>query len=85
MSQTPYELRYATVKSKMAANRAEIPVLTASDLGLDTSCVGAGGSPSKVVKTYVPERKKGGVKIEEETGELSAQKLVALLSDAGAL
>lgn len=85
MSQTAYELRYATVKTKMAANRAEIPVLTASDLGLDTACVGLGGSPSKVVRKYVPERKKGGVMIEEETGELSAQKLVAFLSDAGAL
>jgi electron transfer flavoprotein beta subunit len=57
--------------------------LTAADLGLDTACVGAGGSPVKVVKTFVPERKKGGVKIQEETGELSAEKLTALLSDAG--
>lgn len=85
MSQTEYEPRYASVKTKMAANRAEIPVLTASDLGLDAACVGLGGSPSKLIKTFVPERKKGGLKIEEETGELSAQKLVALLSDAGAI
>jgi electron transfer flavoprotein beta subunit len=83
MSQTAYEPRYASVKTKMAANRAEIPVLTAADLGLDTACVGLAGSPSKVIKTFVPERKKGGVKIQEETGEMSADKLAALLSDAG--
>lgn len=85
MSQTAYEPRYASVKTKMAANRAEIPVLTASDLGIDTGSVGSAGSPSKLIKTFVPARKKGGIKIQEETGELSAQKLVALLSDAGAI
>lgn len=85
MSQTPYEPRYASVKTKMAANRAEIPVLTAADLELDTAIVGASGSPSKVIKEYVPERKQGGIKIEEETAEESVAKLVALLSDAGVL
>ena len=85
MSQTPYEPRYASVKSKMAANRAEIPILTAADLNLDAARVGAGGSPTKVLREYVPERKKGGIKIEEETAEESVAKLVALLSDAGVL
>lgn len=85
MSQTPYEPRYASVKTKMAANRAEIPVLTAADLGLDDAAIGMGGSPTKVVKTFVPERKKGGVKIAEETAEESVNKLVALLSDAGVI
>ena len=80
VTKTEYELRYASVKSKMAANRAEIPVLTAADLGAD-----AVPSPSKVLKTYIPQRKTGGVKIEEETGELSAEKLTALLSDAGVI
>ena len=85
MSQTPYEPRYASVKTKMAANRAEIPVLSAADLSLDAAAVGLGGSPTKVVKTYVPPRKKGGVKIQEETYEESVSKLVALLSDAGVI
>ena len=43
MSQTAYEPRYASVKTKMAANRAVIPILTAADLGLDTACVGSNG------------------------------------------
>ena len=80
VTKTDYELRYASVKSKMAANRAEIPIMTAADLGAaDVS------SPSKTVKTYIPPRKTGGIKIEEETGELSAEKLTALLSDAGVI
>jgi len=80
VTKTEYELRYASVKSKMAANRAEIPILSAADLGAaDVS------SPAKTIKTYIPPRKTGGVKIEEETGELSAEKLTALLSDAGVI
>ena len=79
VTKTEYDLRYASVKSKMAANRAEIPVLTAADLGAEAQ------SPAKVIKTFIPQRKTGGVKIEEETGELSAEKLTALLSDAGVI
>ena len=71
--------------NKMAANRAQIPVLTAPDLGIDASCAGLSGSPSRVVKTYVPPRKQGGIKIEEESVEESVQKLTALLSDAGVI
>ena len=82
VTKTEYDLRFASVKSKMAANRAEIPVLTAADLGPDAEAV---WSPSKTLETYIPDRKTGGIKIEEETGELSAQKLTALLSDAGVI
>ena len=80
VTKTEYDLRFATVKAKMAANRAEVPVLTAADLGDDASKL---WSPVKTIETYIPDRKTGGVKIEEETGELSAEKLTALLSDAG--
>jgi len=82
VTKTEYEPRYASVKSKMAANRAEIPVLSASDLGAEAASI---HSPAKTVKTYIPQRKTGGIKIEEETGELSAEKLTALLSDAGVI
>ena len=82
VTKTEYDPRYASVKSKMAANRAEIPVLAAADLGDDAAAV---WSPAKTVKTFIPQRKTGGIKIEEETGELSAEKLTALLSDAGVI
>ena len=82
VTKTEYDPRYASVKSKMAANRAEIPMLSAADLGEDASVI---WSPATVLKTYIPQRKTGGIKIEEETGELSAEKLTALLSDAGVI
>ena len=85
VTKTEYEPRYASVKSKMAANRAEIPVLTGDDLGLDLACAGLAGSPTKVRETRAPQRKTGGVKLEEETAELAVDKLTALLSDAGVI
>ena len=50
--------------------------------GLDASAVGAAGSPTSVIKTYVPQRSKSGIKIQEDSDENSAKKLFALLSDA---
>ena len=79
-----WDPRHATIKRKMAANRAEIPNITAADLPeIDLTRAGLKGSPTKVKKTFVPPRKSGGVKIEEETGAESAKKLFSLMSDAG--
>ena len=80
ITKTLYEPRYASVKSKMAANRAEIPFLSGADLGLEAVI-----SATKVRDTYVPARKSGGVKIEEEEAEIAVEKLVALLSDAAVI
>lgn len=79
-----WDPRYPTIKRKMAANRAEIPTLTAADLStIDLTQAGLKGSPTKVKKTFVPKKKSGGLKIKEETAEESAKKLFGLLSDAG--
>ena len=79
-----WDPRYPTIKSKMAANRAQIPTLTPADLTtIDLTHAGLKGSPTKVKKTFVPQRKKSGVKIQEETNEASALKLFGMLSDAG--
>ncbi|WP_243421361.1 electron transfer flavoprotein subunit beta/FixA family protein [Pseudoflavonifractor phocaeensis] len=78
-----WDPRYPTIKRKMAANRAQIPVLTAADLtAIDLTHAGLKGSPTHVKRTFVPQKKTGGIKIKEETGEASAQKLFALLSGA---
>lgn len=78
-----WDPRYPTIKRKMAANRAEIPTLTAADLpAIDLICAGLKGSPTKVKKTFVPQKKTGGVKIQEASGEESARKLVQALSEA---
>lgn len=80
-----YEPRYPSIKSKMAANRAEIPTLTAADFPIDLEKAGLKGSPTKVKKTFTPPQKSGGVKIQEETNEACAMKLFQLLSDASVI
>lgn len=77
-----WDPRYPTIKRKMAANRAEIPTLTASDLStIDLTRAGLKGSPTKVKKTFVPQKKTNGIKINEENAADSARKLFQLLSD----
>ena len=81
-----FDLRYPTLKRKMAANKAEIPTLTAADLpSIDLTKAGLKGSPTKVKKTFVPKKKTGGIKIQEETGAESAKKVFGMLSEAGIL
>lgn len=78
-----WDPRYPTIKRKMAANRAQIPVLGDDAFeGMDTTRIGLKGSPTHVKKTFVPQKKTGGIKIKEETAEESAKKLFQLLSDA---
>ena len=78
-----FDPRFPTIKGRMKARKAEITNLTFEDFpGIDTTCIGLKGSPTRVKKTFVPEQKKGGVVIQEETGAESAEKLAALLSDA---
>ena len=80
-----WDPRYPTIKRKMAANRAEIPTLTAADLpAIDLTQAGLKGSPTKVKKTFVPQKKTGGVKFQGEVEE-TAKQLFAALSDAGVL
>lgn len=79
---TAFEPRYATIKSKMAANRINIPTMTSTDIEIDTERIGLKGSPTKVKKTFTPRLKKAGVKIKEETASETVSKLLSMLSDA---
>lgn len=76
-----YEPRYATIKSKMAANKAQIPVISAQDFELDLTQVGLKNSPTRVKKTFTPPRKGGGLVIKEASNEDSAKKLFEVLTD----
>lgn len=81
-----WDPRFPSIKRKMAANRAEIPTLSAADLpDIDLTRAGLKGSPTKVKKTFVPQVKTGGVKINEDDAAASAHKLFELLSDAGVI
>ena len=79
---TPYEPRIATLRSKLAANKKEIPVLSTADMTIDTEKCGLKGSPTKVKKTFTPVHVKNGIKIQGETAQDSAKKLFSLLTDA---
>ena len=78
-----WDPRYPTIKRKMAANRAEIPVLDDTMFPeIDATRIGLKGSPTHVKKTFVPQKKAGGMKIKEESNEDSAKKLFQVLSEA---
>jgi electron transfer flavoprotein beta subunit len=78
-----FDPRSATIRSKVAANHAIIPVLTVNEVTADVERCGLKGSPTKVKKIFVPPRKTGGMMISEKTSQKSAAKLATLLSDAG--
>ncbi len=79
-----WDLRFPTIKRKLAAGRAEIPVLGEDAFTeIDTTRIGLKGSPTRVKKTFVPKKKEGGIKIQEETGSDSAKKLYGVLTEAG--
>ncbi|MCL2152751.1 MAG: electron transfer flavoprotein subunit beta/FixA family protein [Oscillospiraceae bacterium] len=80
-----FEPRYPTIKTKMAANKAIIQVLSINEVKADAERSGLKGSPTKVKKTYVPSRNKNGIIIKEDLASESAKKLAGLLSDVGLL
>lgn len=82
-TQSKWEPRYPNIRRKMAARRAEIPVLDLDAFPcMDTSRIGLKGSPTKVKKTFVPQRKGRAVTIAEATCEASAKKLFDILHSA---
>lgn len=78
---TPWEPRYPTIRSRLAANRAPINVVTAADIEIELERAGLKGSPTKVQKTYTPVREKHCVTIKEESDAASALKLAGLMAD----
>ena len=82
-TQPAWEVRYPNIKRKLAANKAEIPQITVADLtDVEEVRLGLNGSPTKVKKSFVPPKREGGIKIEEETPEEGAKKLFKMLNDA---
>ena len=74
-----FEVRYPTIPKKLAADKADITILSEEDLtSIDRAQIGLAGSPTKVKKTYVPSRRK-------ECKYVSAETLLGELRDKGAL
>ncbi|MDR0800020.1 MAG: electron transfer flavoprotein subunit beta/FixA family protein [Endomicrobium sp.] len=74
--------RVASLKGKMAAKKAVVKTLTAADIGADTKRTGLNGSPTQVMKIFVPTQRTGGEKFGGEAKEIAAA-LVKRLSDVG--
>jgi electron transfer flavoprotein beta subunit len=76
------EPRMASLKGKMRARKAEIITLSAADLEVDGAKLGLTGSPTQVLRSFVPERKTGGEKISGEVPEL-VEKAKSAIMDLG--
>ena len=73
--------RIPPLKGRLAARKAKFTRWTASDIGCDESKLGLEGSPTSVVKCFVPKSRKAGITVEGENEKEKAQKLVKILKD----
>jgi len=74
------EPRTPSLRGKMNAKKAEIPVWTAADLEAPEEKIGLPGSPTQVIKVFSPPRREGGEKWTGKPDEL-ADKLASLLKE----
>ena len=80
MEKTNYPARIPNLKGKLRAKKAEITVLTASDIpGLDRDRIGDPGSPTKVPRMFPPVLPEPGVMIDEGGAEANAARLCELI------
>ena len=74
------EPRLPSLKGKMKARKAEIPVWTVEDLACDESKIGLDGSPTRVIKIFTPPPRGSGRMLEGEPDETSRE-LAELIKD----
>ena len=74
------DYRLPSLKGKMAAKKAEIPVWGAGDIDADPVKLGLDGSPTKVIKIFTPPPREGGEMLDGEPAEV-APKLAEKLKD----
>jgi electron transfer flavoprotein beta subunit len=76
------EPRFPTVKGTMKANRTQIPVWTAADIGADEKRIGMPGSPTQVRRIFTPTQRSQGQLIQEATAQEAVAVLMQKLTDA---
>lgn len=74
------EPRLPSLKGKMRAKKAEIPVWSAAEIGADPEKCGLKGSPTWVKRIFVPEFKSGGEVFEGSPEEQVKALVQAILS-----
>ena len=80
----PYEPRYPSIGPWLAAKKHTIQILTEKELDtVDLTRCGLKGSPTKVKKSYTPERQKQGTILSNIPADQAAGQVAALLRQAG--
>ena len=74
--------RMASLRGKMKAKSAKINVLNASSIPVDHARLGLKGSPTQVLRSFVPERKTGGEKMVGDVGVM-IEKMKSTILDLG--
>lgn len=75
------QLRMPSIPGVLAATGATVEVKGASDVGADTSRTGLAGSPTQVVRSFVPERRHEAQTLEGTVAQ-QADALVKLVEEA---
>ena len=82
VEKTNYRPRIPNLKRWKASRTAPIVKYTSETIpGLDRAQIGDPGSPTKVPRTYPPEKGPGGEMIREGSAAKDAEKLLALVAD----
>ena len=74
------QLRMPSIAGIRAAEQAEVTVLSAADAAADVARCGLSGSPTQVVRSFVPQRERDSIAVTGDAGE-QARKLVALFKE----
>ncbi|MDR3253500.1 MAG: electron transfer flavoprotein subunit beta/FixA family protein [Endomicrobium sp.] len=74
--------RIASLKGKLTAKKAVIKVLDAKTIDANATKIGLNGSPTHVMKIFVPPKRTGGEKFNGEAQEVAVS-LVKKLADIG--
>ncbi len=76
--------RYPSLRAKLDSYRADIGELHRDDLpDIDETKIGLQGSPTRVKKTFTPDKTKNGIRIDGVGSATAAQGLFEYLSDKG--
>ena len=74
--------RFETIENRLRANAYEVGIVDSSVITVDPARIGLSGSPTRVKKTFTPERHSECVWIEGETKQEIAHELYGALSRA---
>lgn len=76
--------RMASLKGKMKAKSAKFTTINVSTMNVDPAKLGLKGSPTQVLRSFVPERKTGGEKVSGEVPFL-VDKISSTILDLGVI